>query len=348
MSGTSGDGVDAALIRTDGESVVDFVQAVTLPYDDQFRRRLLEAAQNDLPILHLLALERELTELHVKSCQALLANVQDSGVNVQLIGFHGHTLRHSAEQRLTLQIGDASWLSVQLDCPVVSDFRRRDIAAGGQGAPLAPLYHRQVCSHQRKPLLVINLGGVANVTWIGRDGGLVAGDVGPGCGQLDYWAQRLFDVSFDRDGLLATEGDVHDGIVASVLEDPFFQLSLPKSVDRFDFHFESVGQLPAKDCLATLCAITTGAIVNSVQNLPSVPVQTLVTGGGARHRLLMSMLASKLENVNSIEAIGMRADSHEAECFAWLAVRRLRGLPTSLPTTTGCSHPVSGGLLTGM
>lgn len=347
MSGTSADGVDAALVRTDGQAAFESVDAMTLPYSKPLRGGLLEAAQTDVPLDQVLALEQQLTELHVVACRKLLGQAGVSTRDIRIIGFHGHTIRHDASRRLTWQLGDASLLSAKLGCNVVSDFRRRDIAAGGQGAPLAPLFHQQLFVDHAKPIMVLNLGGVANITFLGEDGQIWASDTGPGCGLLDSFAQRHLGVPYDRDGELAASGRVHTSIVEDAMKQSFFHLPIPKSADRFEFDHIDIGDLSPADGAATLCAITVAGVAVVVAQLPSYPASVWVTGGGSRHPIIMSMLRDELRNVQGIESAGFRSDSFEAECFAWLAVRRLRQLPTSVPATTGCERPTCGGCMTG-
>jgi len=344
MSGTSADGIDAALIRTDGTQKFEFIDSLTTPYEDDLRTQLIDMAQNDVPMAEILRLERTLTEQHVQACQTLLG--QHGDLTPQLVGFHGHTIRHDAERRLTWQIGDPSILADAIRCPVVSDFRRRDIAAGGQGAPLAPLFHQFLLSEQQRPTAVLNLGGVANVTWLGDDGKILAGDVGPGCGLLDAWIFERTGQPYDHSGRIAARGQVHDEVVRQTLDQPFFKQALPKSADRYQFLRVGVDQLSVEDGAATLCAITAGAVGQALSQMPSRPGTLWVTGGGARNPILMEMLGRHFDKVASIEQLGWRADSLEAECFGWLAVRRLRGLPTTVPATTGCQRPTCGGTLT--
>ncbi len=348
MSGTSADGVDAALVKTDGESRFEFLCAITIPYSERLREQLLNAAEADVPLSELLQLERELTETHAQACDELLsqtAAVDRSDLGV--VGFHGHTIRHDGSRGLTWQLGDASYLSAKTDCRVVHDFRRRDIAAGGQGAPLAPLFHHMLFAERKEPTVVLNLGGVANVTWIGANGEILAGDTGPGCGPLDAWAKLHLGTAFDRDGELARAGTPDYEVVRRAMRTPFFQLAIPKSADRYDFDGLDLGRLGPSDGAATLCAITVAAVASTVRQLPAYPNSIWVAGGGSRHPVLMEMLGNELGGgVQSIEESGCRADSLEAECFAWLAVRRLRNLATSVPETTGCSRPTCGGSVT--
>lgn len=345
MSGTSADGVDAALIRTDGEAMFEFLGAITLPYSDKLRAELIKIAKQDVPLERVMLVERELTQAHVLACEQL-KNEFAPHRHVDVIGFHGHTIRHDAKRQLTWQIGDAALLSSRLKTTVVSDFRRADIAAGGEGAPLAPLFHRQLFATSDEVTMVLNLGGVANVTWIGHDGLIAAGDTGPGCGLLDEWAMRHLNEPFDRDGVLSQTGKVDHSIVSKILEHDFFRRPIPKSADRYEFCFVDVDALQPGDGAATLCAVTVAGVVSAVEGLPARPESIWVTGGGAKHPLLLSMLREQLGNVQPIEAAGFRSDSLEAECFAWLAVRRLRHLPTSLPETTGCKIATCGGAVT--
>ncbi|MCA9217709.1 MAG: anhydro-N-acetylmuramic acid kinase [Planctomycetales bacterium] len=347
MSGTSADGVDAALVETDGETEFSFLSSLTVPYDSDLRDHLINAAQFDCPVIELMQLERRLTEVHVAACSELVKQTGHSIQDVQLIGFHGHTIRHNAEQRLTWQLGDASLLAESTQCPVVHDFRRRDIAAGGQGAPLAPLFHRMLAKPLPRPTAILNIGGVANITWIGPSEEIMAADTGPGCGLLDTWVQHQFNVPFDRDGAFSKQGSPNEAVIRDALDLPFFRKPIPKSADRFEFDAIDVTHLDAADGAATLCAITVTGVTSVVRQLPQPPKAIWVTGGGSRNPTIVSMLQRELGDVRPIEGAGLRSESLEAECFAWLAVRRIRNLPTSLPQTTRCENPTCGGSVTG-
>ena len=193
--------------------------------------------------------------------------------------------------------------------------------------------------------MVVNLGGVANITWLGDNGAILAGDVGPGCGLLDAWAQQHLKQPYDANGELAAQGTVQRHLVEATMSQPFFQAPLPKSADRFQFNVVGIDQLNAADGAATLCAVTVEGIRTAAKNLPQHPQNVWGCGGGVNHPLIMSMLRDAFESVEPVEAAGLRSDSLEAECFAWLAVRTLRGLPTSQPETTGCELPTCGGLI---
>ncbi len=346
MSGTSADGVDAALLRTDGESRIDFLGGLTVSYDAVLRNRLLEASQHDVSTNELLQLERDVTLIHVDAVEKLCKECPTDGAKAKLIGFHGHTVRHIPNEHLTMQIGNPWLLAEECNMQVVSDFRRRDIAVGGQGAPLASMFHRALFAKDPLPVAILNLGGVANVTWLGEGDALIAGDTGPGCGLLDEWAQEMADMRHDKDGQLALAGKVDKEIVAAALEAPFFSRPLPKAADRYDFDHVDVSPLSVEDGAATLCAVTAGAIIDAVKRLPSQPQTLWVTGGGVHHPVIMQMLGEHFSEVRRVDERGLSSETLEAECFAWLAVRRVRGLPITVPETTGCREPVSGGAVT--
>ena len=268
MSGTSCDGVDAALIETDGENQLAFLGGLTVQYEDALRWRLLEAGQYDVPLSELLKIEKEVTQHHILAVEQLIGRYPKVAKQIEVIGFHGHTVRHLPNDGMTMQIGNPWMIARAIDLPVVADFRRADMAVGGQGAPLVAVFHRALFHDEPRPTLVLNLGGVANVTWLGDPDQIIAGDTGPGCGLIDEWVQTMAEAPHDVDGRLAAAGAVDWGIVKSGLEAPFFSKSLPKSADRYDFDHIDVSQLSVEDGAATLCAVTAEAISEAVKKLP--------------------------------------------------------------------------------
>lgn len=365
MSGTSLDGIDAALIRTDGERIEAFGPWATQSYDDEMRTRLREAmtlaaklgaaARQDPQII---ALSQDLTALHRQIVLALLNEAEIEPEEVAVIGFHGQTLLHRPEQRLTLQIGDGGRLAHSLDIDVVYDFRSADVAEGGQGAPLVPLYHQGLArdldfdeTGRGGPLAVLNIGGIANVSWLDLSldplgGGIVAFDTGPGNGLIDDWCARKTGIPMDRDGLLGGRGTVNAPALAALMASPQIQAPPPKSLDRLAFDLSHVAELSAEDGAATLAAFTAASVAASVRHLPAPPVRWIICGGGRHNRTLMEMLRWELGvPVHAAEEAGWRGDALEAEAFAYLAVRHLRGLPISLPSTTGAPRPLPGGVL---
>lgn len=344
MSGTSLDGVDAALIETDGERVAGFGPRRTFPYSEALRGELRELldraprlARDDAGVARLAA---RLTEAHAGAVRAL-------GVEADIVGFHGQTILHQPRQHRTWQIGDGQALADRLGLPVVWDFRSADVAAGGEGAPLAPVYHAALAAALPRPLAVLNIGGVANVTWIGADFTLLACDTGPGNGPLDDWAARHTNEGFDRDGRLSAGGRVSPGVLERLLAAPYFARPAPKSLDRLDFSARLAASgleaLSPEDGAATLVAFTVEAVARTA--LPGAPRRWLVCGGGRHNPTLMAALAARLGAVAPVEAVGWDGDALEAQGFGLLAVRVAHGLPISFPLTTGVPAPMTGGVL---
>ncbi len=344
MSGTSLDGVDVAWLETDGESITHFGTTAMLQYEESLRtdlRRLLDLAPSitaDDPFLR--DVEQRLTQDH--AIAVVLA-----GRNADVIGFHGQTILHAPDQRRTWQIGDAAQLAHLCRMPVVHDFRSADVAAGGQGAPLAPLFHAAMARDLPKPLLIVNIGGVANITYLGANGEILACDTGPGNGPLDDLAQKHLGQPYDKDGALAASGIIDTARLATLLAHPYFARSAPKSLDRLTFSSliaQATAGLNPADAAATLAEFCTSAIARAP--LPAAPVRVLVGGGGRKNPVLMAGLARAFAvPVQPVEAAGWDGDALEAQCFAYLAVRSLKGLPLSLPSTTGVAHPLTGGRL---
>jgi len=346
MSGTSCDGVDAALLRSDGERITAFGPALTLPYDDVFRAELRKCLGGKGPVAEV---ERELTERHAAAVQLLLGRAGRAPKEIGLIGFHGQTILHDPEQRRTWQIGDGALLARRTGIDVVNDFRTDDVAAGGQGAPLAPILHEALAADLERPLAVLNLGGVGNVTWIGPDAHvqrLIAFDTGPANALIDDWALHHTGRAVDQDGALARSGQVDRDMVQRWLAHPYFAQPAPKSLDRDTFQaFMPEGLSPA-DGAATLTAFTAASVGRALDWLPQPPKRWLVTGGGRHNPVLMAALRDLLKtSVEPVEAVGWDGDALEAQAFAFMAVRAKAGLPISFPGTTGVPQPLTGGKL---
>ena len=345
MSGTSLDGVDTALIETDGITVSGFGPWRTTPYSDDLRERLRAVIEERGGRKQA---ECALTAFHAEVAEVLLAEAGVRREEVAVAGFPGHTVRHDPDAGLTDQIGDGAALACRLGIDVVNDFRSSDVAAGGQGAPLVPLFHAALArrSGLAAPLAVLNLGGVANVTWIGgpADADLLAFDTGPGCALIDDWVRQKTEAAFDRDGRLARSGTADRAALDALLAQPYFDAKPPKSLDRNAFDPAPVGGLSAGDGAATLVAFTAEAVRHALAHMPAPPLRWLVTGGGRHNPALMAALAERLgAPCDAVESVGWQGDALEAQAFGYLAVRSRRGLPLSLPRTTGVPHPVSGG-----
>lgn len=359
MSGTSMDGIDLAAVRTDGELLVERGPSLFIPYEAPFRRRI-EAALADAKHItertqrpgDLAALEREITIRHGDAVDAFRRAHPDLALD--LVGFHGQTVLHRAEQGLTVQIGDGALLAGRTGLPVVHDMRANDMVHGGQGAPLVPAYHAALAASlpeavAARPVCFVNIGGISNVTFVPREGDPVAFDSGPGNALIDQWVAREGGIPFDADGLIASEGGVVRAVIERYLAHPFFERPGPKSLDRNDFDLDTLGDLELADGARTLAALSAEAIFAAARHLPERPKLWLLCGGGRKNPHIISDLA-ELARADGAEVIdaeqaGLDGDAMEAEAWAYLAVRARRGLPLTFPTTTGCRMPVSGGVL---
>ena len=354
MSGTSLDGIDAALIETDGHGHVRPIAFRSDPYSEQMREQLRAASALALqferpraspPLMDAADL---VTRRHALAVRQLLADAGVSADAVAVVGFHGQTVAHRPDRGWTWQIGDGAMLSQLVGMPVVSDFRSGDVAAGGQGAPLIPVYHAALCAPLERPVAVLNLGGVGNITWIGRDGGLLAFDTGPANALIDDWMLAEAGLPYDADGALAAQGRIDDSVLTGMLDTPWFDEPPPKSLDRADFSMQPARGLSAADGAATLTAFTAETVALALRLVPERPRQLLVAGGGRRNVTLMRSIADRAGvPVASIDTMGWNGDATEAEGFAYMAVRTLSGLPISFPGTTGVPVAMTGGVVDG-
>jgi anhydro-N-acetylmuramic acid kinase len=344
MSGTSVDGVDVALIETDGERVSSFGDFLTVPYADDTRRRIRAAFGAEQPNEATVAAERAVTEAHVEAVKRWSRASGTALATVDVVGFHGQTITHRPDRRFTWQIGDGAALAHAIGVKVVSDLRMADVMAGGQGAPLVPVYHAALAHGLPKPLAVVNIGGVGNVTWIGADGSLLAFDTGPGNGPIDDWCARRAGLRFDRDGALAASGKVDRARVERFSEHRYFAVKPPKSLDRGDFNDAWTEGLSVADGAATLTRGTARAIALAARHFPMAVAQWVISGGGARNPSLLKAIAEETRGkVVTADSLGWNGDALEAQAFAFLAVRSLRGLPFTFPGTTGAPRPLTGG-----
>ncbi len=344
MSGTSVDGVDVALIETDGETVAARGPASTLAYDPPLRKLIRDAFGADAPNEATRAAEQAVTERHVEAVRRWSTESGIALSSLDVVGFHGQTITHRPERRFTWQIGDGAALAGALGVKVVNDLRIADVEAGGQGAPLVPVYHAALAHDLPKPLAVVNVGGVANVTWIGRAGELLAFDTGPGNAPVDDWCMRRAGLRFDTDGALAASGRIDRGRLERFSEHRFFARKPPKSLDRGDFNDAWAEGLGVADGAATLTQGTARAIALAARHFPAPAVQWVICGGGARNPSLLRAIAAETRGkVVTATELGWDGDALEAQAFAFLAVRSLRGLPLTFPGTTGVLRPLAGG-----
>lgn len=358
MSGTSMDGIDMAMVTTDGENAVERGASGFVPYQPAFRARL-EAALETARLMKsrderpgtLGALEREITERHADAVKGFLER-EAKGARPALLGFHGQTVLHRPDKGLTVQLGDGALLARLTGIPVVWDMRANDLAHGGQGAPLAPAYHAALArsfvrGQARFPVAFVNIGGISNITFVPEQGNPIAFDTGPGNALIDQWTAREGGVPFDAEGMIASEGSVVPTVVERYMESPFFAHTAPKSLDRGDFTLDAARGLELADGARTLARVSAEAIVRAVAHLPAPPRLWIVAGGGRKNPHIVRDMRTLLDEAEVIlaEDAGLDGDSMEAEAWAYLAVRSHSGLPLTWPTTTGCREPVAGGVL---
>ncbi|OYW54479.1 MAG: anhydro-N-acetylmuramic acid kinase [Hyphomicrobium sp. 32-62-53] len=354
MSGTSMDGISVALVDTDGETVSARGPAMTFAYNSHERAAIARAMGEARAMTtrgerpgSLAETEAMLTERHAAAIADFLAAQGVARADIDVVGFHGQTVLHRPDEGLTVQLGDGAKLAELCGLTVVHDLRARDVAAGGQGAPLVPVYHRAlVAGMAQRPVAIVNIGGVANVTYIGRDGALTAFDTGPGNALLDDWMMKRAGVAYDRDGVTSGDGTADEAVLRFCLSHSFFAEPPPKSLDRNAFIWDVVEWMTLEDGAATLAAFTVAGIAKAREHFPEEPALWIVAGGGRKNRTIMSGLAGLVQNaVVPAEAVGLDGDALEAEAWAYLAVRALKGLAITFPGTTGVPEPLTGGVI---
>ncbi|MFY9629713.1 MAG: anhydro-N-acetylmuramic acid kinase [Methylocystis sp.] len=355
MSGTSMDGVDVALVETDGESILSFGPAAAYPYSDA-DRALLRGALAEAATLEdrdarpgvLAFAERMVTDRHAEAVESLLRENAIDASTISVVGFHGQTVLHRPKQRLTIQIGDGPALAARLGVDVAYDFRAADIAAGGEGAPIVPVFHRALVAAGglRGEVALLNIGGVANVTYISEGQEPIACDTGPGNALIDDLMLQRTGAPIDRDGHTAARGRVNEAALLRLLAHPFFEVSPPKSLDRNAFSLNVISNLSTEDAAATLTAFTAASVLRLFPHLPKEPQLLIVCGGGARNPILVRELVLRLPcKVTTADVVGWSSDYLEAQAFGFLAARVLEGKPLTFPTTTGAPAPMAGGVL---
>jgi len=349
MSGSSMDGIDLALITSDGERILDYGPSLFIPYEAGEKELIYHAPQSSL--LDLARLERKITQLHGEACLefGFQYNIALSK-EIDVIGFHGQTILHKPDEHITVQLGDGGLLAYITGCQVVNDFRRSDMAAGGEGAPLIPIFHQAIAKDLPKPIIIANIGGVSNISYIGEED-LLAADIGPGNALIDDYSKVYFSCDFDDKGEIARSGKINEQFVEEIIQDSFFHLRPPKSLDRFAFHQLVAGKLQKfsmepRDIIASLTYLTARSFQAIIPHLPVSPKAIIIGGGGRKNDYLVSLLQQLLPiEVYQAEQYNLTGDFLEAQAFAFLAIRRLRNLPITFPSTTGCKSSVVGGAI---
>lgn len=358
MSGTSLDAVDMAVVETDGDVITAFGPCGERKLTAQTRLAVETAtadarawARGTPEPASFQHAARAVAEEHLAAAQGFLAAHGLTAADIDLAGFHGQTVLHERPtigrpEGRTVQLGDAALLARGLGVPVAYDFRTADVRAGGQGAPLAPIYHvaRARASGLEPPLAVLNLGGVANITYIGPGDDLTAFDTGPANGMVDLWVQSLTDQRMDEGGNLARVGTVDEAALAAYLSHPYFRVDGPKSLDRYDFSLDPVQHLSLQDGAATLTAFTAASVALGMAACSAAPSALVLCGGGRHNPTLVQAIRDRVTTkVMTAEDLGWRGDAIEAEAFAYLAARTLVGLPISFPGATGVPTAMTGG-----
>lgn len=356
MSGTSADAIDGVLVEFQGDRLSAVLGQIHQAYPDVLRRRLIEISlqQPAITLAEFTSLDVAIGDAFAAAAVKLLKNLDIDATTVTAIGSHGQTMFHDGPTGRTLQMGDANRIAAATGVTTVSDFRRLDLALGGQGAPLVPAFHRALFSHATEPRCVLNLGGIANITCLpaAENGRVVGFDTGPANGLMDEWALRCMGTPFDDDGAFAAGGVVDEALVGALLSDSYFSLSAPKSTGRDYFRldwalqrFPALHALKPQDVQASLVQLTVRSIATAIRATQPETVRLIVCGGGARNSELLRQLAAALPTVaiDSSSKHGLAPEWIEATAFAWLAMRRITGQTGNLPAVTGARRAASLG-----
>lgn len=347
MSGTSLDGIDVAAIETDGKQVFQCLPGKLYPYTSEMRAQLKNLLGSKSPTPESQDIEHNLTELHASAYKDYVRTIFKP---IDVVGFHGHTITHCPPSRyktpLTWQLGDGRLLARKIGVPVVYDLRKNDVQHGGEGAPLVPIYQKALVKDLKKPVAIINIGGISNVAYIDENA-LLAFDMGPGNALLDQWMEQQVGMPYDAKGAHAAKGVVDREAIQKFQKHPYFKQAVPKSLDRLDYTLEAVQHLSLNDGAATLVEMTAMAIKEGTKHFPHPVVEYVVTGGGRHNTTLMNRLTETLAPIPVVQAESLKwnGDFLEAEAWAYLAVRSVLKLPITFPTTTGVEYPLSGGIV---
>lgn len=345
MTGTSCDGLDLSYIETNGDDIVVVGASQVIPFEPEYRKLLLERIQLRCatdPRDEVLS--RTITEFHSRHIKNF---IQENKLHVDAIGFHGQTIWHAPTEQLTVQLGDCQLLANLTGIQVVGQFRQNDVKNDGQGAPLVPIYHAALAANLEKPLAFLNIGGLSNITFIGSNETLIAGDTGLGSALIDDWVTKHTNLSQDTDGYYAAQGNIDYELVEKWQSHPFFTEPFPKSLDRMAFHhlLEECSMLSLEDGAATLTEFTVQGIVKGLNLLPEEPAQLIVCGGGSHNVTMIRSLKNHFNHVVNAFYMGFDSDGIEAQLMAYLAARFFRELPSTFPSTTGVRNPVVSGEL---
>ena len=342
-SGSSLDGVNAAVLTTDGVDVFEFGKTFDIPYDDNLREALRHMHKNYAAMddEEKNRIENELTDFHIAAAQEILSDIPD----ISLIGFSGHVIAHCSREHLLYQIGDNQKMADALQRTVVGKFRNADIFAGGQGAPLSAVYHAALTQNEPKPLVVVDVGGLSTVTFIGENGELTAFDAAPGNAALNDWVNKHGGMHMDYNGKLGISGHIHEDVLSSLMKHKFLALCPPKAAEMNTFvdKLEHLEGLSLEDGAATATAFVAEAVAKAIADfVPEVPVKVIICGGGAKNPTLVRFLRQRIkaDEICTAEECGFDSMGIEAQAFGFMAMRRINQMPSSYPSTTGAACPV--------
>lgn len=341
MSGTSMDGIDLALLESDGRKIINRKNFSYLPYSKDFKTRLSNLIYDRPTLEEIKDVEKELTILHASLVNKFLSENNLNPQEIDVIAFHGHTIFHNAHQGITWQIGNAHLLSHLCKIDVVADFRSRDVALDGQGAPLVPIYHAHLFAKQKKPYAVLNIGGISNISYFVSDdeNDIIAFDICFGNAPIDDLMKKKLGRDFDANGEIAAKGNIDYLLADRILQNEIFHKKPPKSFDRDDFSevIAPINNLKIEDALATFAYMHAKAININLDFLPQRPKEIFICGGGRKNSVLISEMKKHIISCNiiAVDEIGFNGDAIEAEAFAFLAIRSLENLPISFKNTTG-------------
>ncbi len=351
MSGTSLDGLDISLIKSDGEKKIFPIYNITYSYSQEFKNEInffIKYINTIDPkkikvLKEFKLLERKVNHFLLEKINLFFNAFELSSELINIVGLHGQTVFHCPKNKLSIQMGCAEFLARSLKIPCVSNFRNADILAGGQGAPLVPIFHKAIFKKKKKfNLAVVNIGGISNITWLGKKDRILSSDIGPGNTLIDQFCEKKFNVPFDKNGFFSSKGNVNEKLLDSWMKYPFIKKQIPKSFDNFFFkldNFFKSEEINNYDFIATLTKFSSNLIINSEIYFEEEIDKWVICGGGAKNKTILKNLKDSLKKVITSDQLGWNSNFIESQAFAYLAVRKKKNYFSSFPETTGVKEP---------
>ncbi|MFL2891049.1 MAG: anhydro-N-acetylmuramic acid kinase [Candidatus Pelagibacterales bacterium] len=349
MSGTSADGIDISLIRTDGLNYFRQIESTSISFDSFLKKEILSFSrefQNKKNHFKLLAIEEMITEKYIFAIKKILAKSNFKSSRISVLGLHGQTVFHDPKNKISLQLINASKIAKYFNIRTISDFRENDISKGGEGAPLVPVFHKLLMKYLNVslPSIFINIGGISNITYLSKKNELIAFDSGPGMCLLDDYVELNSNKKYDEDGKYSSRGKINNKILKKVMCDKYFKLKYPKSIDRNYFTLIDFKNLDFCDACATISMFTVKSIISGINKINKKYESIYIMGGGSKNLFIQKELSKIIQkDVKSINTKGIKDLYIESQAFAYLAVRSISNLPISYPKTTGVKKPIAGG-----